>query len=64
MSIERQMDKGTLVFANRGTLLNLKKEVNPATCSNMMDPEDMLSEISPVTEREILNDSIDMRYLK
>ena len=64
MSIERQMDKGTLVFAYRGTLLNLKKEVNPATRSNMMDPEDMLSEISPVTEREILNDSIDMRYLK
>lgn len=58
------MDNGTIVFAYRGTLLNLKKEVNSATCSNMRDPEDMLREISPVTEREILNDSIDMRYLK
>ena len=29
-----------------------------------MDPEDMLCETSPVTEREILNDSIDIRYIK
>ena len=38
MSIERQMDKGTIVFAYRETLLNLKKEVNSATCSNMDGP--------------------------
>ena len=44
--------------------LILKKKDILQHVATQMDPEDMLCETSPVTEREILNDSIDIRYIK
>ena len=59
------MDKENLVYAPKGILFCLKREENPAICSNMDEPVGHYAKRNkPDTERQILHYSICMRSLK
>lgn len=65
MFLDEWMDKENVMYTYNGILHSLKKEGNPAICDNMNEPGTHYAKWNkPVTERQILHDSTDMKYLK
>ena len=54
-----------MIYTSNGILFSLKKEGNSTTCNNMDERWEHCAKWNkPVTEKQILHDSIYMRYLK